>query len=168
MKKSLVTLLILFTLFSPKIWAADFNSFELFWPVSAGSVAGDVVYPLKELKEKVRMLLIFSDLKKADFLIVLSEKRLLEAEKLLIDKKSDSNAKKTLESGQKNRNRILEIIKKAQQNKEYVQDTKNVFIKSLEKQKLLLMDLETRVSDDQKQLIKDDSQNLSSILEQLL
>lgn len=67
----------------------EISSFEMFWPVVAGRTKGDSVYFLKTLKEKVRGLLIFGKAQKADYLVFLSVKRVVESEKLLMSGKKD-------------------------------------------------------------------------------
>jgi hypothetical protein len=75
----------------------EVSSFELFWPVSAGKTMGDSLYSLKILKEQVRGVLIFGAAQKSDYLVFLSTKRVVEAEKLLSDGKNDL-ATKTLDT----------------------------------------------------------------------
>lgn len=87
---------------------AEVNSFELFWPLVAGKVPGDSLYSLKRLKENARGSLIFSPIKKAEYLAFLATKRVLEAEKLANDGRSDL-AKKAL-------NQALSDIKKSDNN----------------------------------------------------
>ena len=65
--------------------AAEVNSFELFWPISAGKTTASKMYSLKLWKENLRGSLIFSKARKVDYLIFLSVKRLVEAEALLVD-----------------------------------------------------------------------------------
>ena len=67
----------------------EVNSFELFWPVVAGKTRGDSLYSLKRLKEKVMGIFVFGHAKKADYQISLATKRVVEAEKLLLDGKEE-------------------------------------------------------------------------------
>lgn len=67
------------------------DSYDLFWPISAGRVMGDPLYFLKSLKESLRELLVFGDYKKAEYNITLAEKRLLESEYLFKVKKDFEN-----------------------------------------------------------------------------
>ena len=76
--------------------AAKVNSFELFWPISAGKTMASKIYTLKLWKENLRGSLIFSKARKADYLTFLSVKRLIEAEALFADGKNDL-ANKTLD-----------------------------------------------------------------------
>lgn len=66
----------------------EINSFEMFWPLVAGKTVDDgFVYPLKKLKENFRGMLIFGRVQKADYLVFLATKRVLEAEKLIKENK---------------------------------------------------------------------------------
>src|SRR3989344_5183162 len=99
MKKIWITIFVLsFLLFNLKGVAAVANSYELFWPVVAGKVKGDSLYPVKLLKEKVRAFFIFDSGAKAEYFSFLSTKRLVEFEKLALVDKDLDNAAKTLVS----------------------------------------------------------------------
>ena len=67
----------------------EIKSVELFWPVVAGKTMGDPLYFLKSAKEKVRGWFISGKAKKADYEMLLATKRVVEAEKLLMDGKED-------------------------------------------------------------------------------
>jgi len=71
------------------------SSFELFWPIVAGKTEGNSLYFVKTLKEGLRGKLIFGSAQKADYSIFLATKRVVEAEKLILEGKSDL-AEKTL------------------------------------------------------------------------
>lgn len=89
MKKSLVALLVLLVVGTTSV-SATVNSYELFYPMVAGkTVADGFVYKLKILKENIRGSLIFGPTQKANYNVYLATKRLLEAEKLLVEKKDD-------------------------------------------------------------------------------
>lgn len=75
----------------------EINSFELFWPVSAGKTMGESLYSLKTIKEQLRGALIFGKAQKSDYQVFLSTKRILEAEKLINEEKNDL-ALRTLQS----------------------------------------------------------------------
>lgn len=62
---------------------ASMTTYELFWPIVAGKVPGDRLYSLKIWRDKFIGLLIFSNLKKSEYLKNLANKRLVETEKLL-------------------------------------------------------------------------------------
>lgn len=73
--------------------ATPINSFEYFWPLTAGRTMDQSGYFLKQLKEKIRGVLIFGTSSKAKYNVTLTTKRVLEAEKLLDDVKMDYAAK---------------------------------------------------------------------------
>ena len=72
---------------TPSASVAD--SFDLFWPLSAGKTESDSFYSLKLLKEQVRGWFILGDVRKADYEVLLGTKRVLEAEKLLKEGKTN-------------------------------------------------------------------------------
>lgn len=92
--------------------SATVNSFELFWPISAGRTEGDSLYSLKLLKEKIGGFLAFGNTKKADYAVLLGTKRVLEAEKLLKDGKINL-ALKTLDKADSELNSAYAYVKKA-------------------------------------------------------
>jgi len=95
MKKVLLLMVLILVVGVSSVKAVD--SYELFWPMVAGKTTADgFVYKLKILKEDVRGYLIFGPVQKADYHVFRAAKRLLEAEKLLLDKK-DSLAQTTLD-----------------------------------------------------------------------
>jgi len=86
MKKVLLLMVLILVVGVSSVKAVD--SYELFWPMVAGKTTADgFVYKLKILKEDVRGYLIFGPVQKADYHVFRAAKRLLEAEKLLLDKK---------------------------------------------------------------------------------
>lgn len=102
---SIVLVVVVFLVFSSSSISAketpvptpvvEVSSFELFWPVVAGKTMGDSFYFVKSLKENIRGKLIFGPAQKADYSIFLATKRIVEAEKLILEGKSDL-AEKTL------------------------------------------------------------------------
>lgn len=71
------------------------SSYELFYPVVAGKIPGDALYPLKTLREWFVDKLIFNKIKNSDYHLVLSKKRLVETE-ALIAKPDYTRANKTI------------------------------------------------------------------------
>lgn len=69
------------------------GSYGLFWPLTAGKTMEDPLYFFKRWKEDFGGLFIFDNARKADYEVMLSTKRILEAEKLLMEKKEASVAK---------------------------------------------------------------------------
>ena len=90
--------------------AQEINSFELFWPLSAGKTLESNVYWLKQAKENLRGALIFGPAPKTNYDVFLATKRLLEAEKLLKENKDDL-ANRTLDLGLQ---RLVEAKAKAE------------------------------------------------------
>lgn len=97
--------------------ASEVNSFELFWPISAGKTMGDSLYFLKTLKENLRGMIIFGNPEKADYAILLATKRSVEAEKLIGEGKTDL-ANKTLEAASHQIDSAQQAISQAISNKE--------------------------------------------------
>jgi hypothetical protein len=99
------------------------NSFELFWPISAGKVEGERFYSIKLLKEKIRGKLIFGSAQKFEYEIKIGTKRVIEAEKLLNENKI-SEAKKTL--GRSNQQFVSALSRiKLDTTLSFSQDTEN-------------------------------------------
>lgn len=146
---------------------AKVNSYELFFPITAGKVMGESWYFLKSFKEGLRELLIFSDLKKADYSITMSEKRLVEAEKLYLDKKDFVNGKKSLAASQKRREQALGFVNKISKDDSGLPNLKNRFVSSLEKQRALLQYIITQVSKEEGSTIDENLSQLNTILAKL-
>lgn len=126
------------------------NSYELFWPITAGKVMGDSLYPLKLLKENLREALIFSEVKKVDYNLKLSEKRLVEAEYLLLQKKDYGNGNKTLEEAKKKRDKVLSLVKSVKAKNVQVDDLENRISYSFNNQKALLVSIISKLPDQEK------------------
>lgn len=141
------------------------NSFELFWPISAGKVAGESMYSLKILKENVRGMFIFNAGKKVDYLITLAQKRTVEVEKLYLDKKDYTNAEETLRVLQdKWTDTTAAITKVDEQDQSGLEGT---FKTSLEKERALLQYLVTQVPTENSQPLNDTLQKLNETLASL-
>lgn len=74
---------------SPSAIPEKVDSYNLFWPLSAGKTESDSLYALKLFKETVEGWFVFGDSKKVDYAILLGTKRVLEAEKLLMEGKNE-------------------------------------------------------------------------------
>lgn len=146
--------------------ASNVNSYELFFPITAGKVAGNSLYFLKLLKENLREMLIFSDLKKSEYNITLSEKRIVESEKLLLDKKDYENGPKTLETAAKKWQQALNYLNSAKEQEGY-NNVRAKFNSSLEKQRLLLQYIMIQVPPEQKTILNETVNKLNSIFSQL-
>ncbi len=101
------------------------SSYELFYPVVAGKIPGDKFYELKSFKESFIGKLIFSSTKKADYHLVLSKKRLVEAEDQIIKNKDFSEIDKSLTGVIEEITKAIEISKKSKGNNEQFQDIIN-------------------------------------------
>lgn len=69
--------------------SAKINSFELFWPIVPGKTMNESFYFLKDFKENLRAMFIFGSAQRADYEVMLSVKRILEAEKLYSQNNTD-------------------------------------------------------------------------------
>lgn len=141
------------------------NSFELFWPVSAGRVMGDKLYTFKILKENLRGVFIFNDLKKAEYNITLSEKRTVEAEKLFLVNKDTVNGINTLSEAQKKRETALDLIMESKSKN--TSDVKSRMINSFKNQKLLLEFMPTEIPEGQKSAVEENITSINNILKKL-
>jgi len=146
---------------------STFNSFEKFWPVTAGKVMGDSLYFLKTLKEDLRGLLYFSDLKKGDYNMTLSEKRLVEAEKLYLEKKDSANGQKSLQASQEKREKALSLRDKAKSQGRNTTELTNRLKYSFNNQSSLLKKMESMTEGDTNSQITNNLQSLESLLQKL-
>lgn len=87
----------------------EVNSFELFWPLVAGKTKAQKYYSLKLFKENLRGSLIFGKFQKADYILFLTTKRLLEAEKLA-DSDDKKNSLETFDMASDNLKKIEQIF----------------------------------------------------------
>lgn len=111
------------------------DTYTAFWPITAGRVRGDRLYFVKNLKETLRGFFTFGDFKKADYKLTLSEKRVVEAEKLYLQNNDYKNGLVSLEEGTNKRTEAVEHYKKAENLGRYVADMKNRLKDSLAKQR---------------------------------
>lgn len=143
------------------------DSYSLFWPLSAGKTMGDSLYSLKLLRERIGGLFKFGDSRKSEYNVTLSEKRLLEAEKLFIQKKDYKNGIITLEEAKNKRHIALDYIKSAEKNNNQPDRAKGTFVNSLNNQGKLLRYLESIVPDDQKKLFSQSLEDIDSLLSEI-
>ena len=87
------------------------SSYELFYPIVAGKVPGDSWYSLKMLREKFVALLLFDNDKKIDYHTSLSKKRLVEGEKLIVEKKNYALGIKSLENSVRESEKVWSLVK---------------------------------------------------------
>ena len=159
-------------IFSGKVLAQEseivtVNSYELFWPITAGKVMGEQFYFLKSLKENIREMFIFSDLKKAEHNMTLSEKRTVESEKLFIESKDYQNGKLSLQNAQQKREMAINFLEKAQEEGKNTIEQKNRIVSSFERQRELLNYLSTQVPGQERGVIDENISKLNSVLSAL-
>lgn len=123
------------------------SSYELFWPLVAGKTADDPLYFLKLFKEQVRGWLIFGAAQKADFQMMLSTKRVLEAEKLL-QRGRDDLAIKTLDKAISQISSARTNLDKAQKSGKGFQPIKTNLINQLANLNNFLPNLAAQSSSD--------------------
>lgn len=129
------------------------STYELFWPITAGRTMNDSSYWIKGLKESLRGLIIFGDLKKASYNLELSDKRMVEAEKLFIDIKNYQNGKKTLDEAKLKRDQALKLLMDADKSKKPIGNTVLRFKSSLDRQKILLESIRPKVPQEHQESI---------------
>lgn len=123
--------------------------YALFWPVVPGTTVADGMFWAKQLKEGFSGMFTFGSVNKAGYEIELSEKRLVEANKLVEDK-DYSNALKSLKLNKQNREEAVKLQKKAREEKADANELTLKLGKSLEKQQKALAYLATQFPEDQK------------------
>lgn len=123
--------------------------YAVFWPVVPGTTVADSMFWFKQLKEGLGGIFKFSTISKAEYQIGISEKRLVEANKLITNK-DYPNALKSINLNSDARQRALELKKKAVEEKANTLELTNKLVKSLENQEKALAYLSTQLPEDQK------------------
>lgn len=149
---------------SPSPTPTPVNSYALFWPITAGRVMSDQLYFLKSLKEQLREMFIFSDIKKAEYNVTLSEKRTVEAEKLFLINQDYSYGKQSLDVAQAKRGKAQDLLMEAQEKGRNVVDLNKIMVSSFERQRELLSYIETQVPEEQKSVLSESIDKLNSLL----
>lgn len=122
------------------------NSYELFWPITAGRTTGDTLFLLKRAKEGVREFLIFSKYRKADYNMTLATKRLVEGEKLFIENDT-KNAQKSLEMSLEKLTKAKGLMAEVESNGQDPTDLRNALNSTVEKHVRLVEYLATMYAD---------------------
>jgi len=145
----------------------EINSFEVFWPIVAGKTTDSPLYFLKTLKESLRGMLILGNVQKADYNVLLSVKRTVEAEKL-INEGNSKDAIKTI-------NRAIKKVEKAKINsqkgleaKEDFEDIGQAMVDRLKNISILAKNLASKSDEETAnnlQELSNVSQNLADYLE---
>jgi hypothetical protein len=133
--------------------AQTVDVYSLFWPIVPGKTVADSMFWVKQLKETFSGMFSFGNVNKSKYQIDLSEKRLVEAYKLIQDK-DYANAQKSLDLNKAARDEALKLKKKAIEEKADALELTNRLVKSLENQEKALMFLATQLPDDQKAKIQ--------------
>ena len=128
---------------------------------------GNSLYGLKSFKESLRGFFIFGELKKANYNIELSNKRVVEAEKLYLENKDSTNGKKSLESAKERRDEARKLITEAQQKKRSIGVTVDRFKDSLNRQELLLNQMWEKVTDEGRKSIEESIENIKSQISEI-
>lgn len=93
--------------------ATPTNSFELFWPLTAGKTRADAGYRFKIFKEELRKMFIIDSSARADYQIFLATKRLIEAENLW-KRKNNKEATDSLKESYKSISEAKSEIEKSE------------------------------------------------------
>lgn len=138
------------------------SSYEMFYPIVAGKLPGESTYFLKTIREWIAGKLIFNQNSQADFHLTLSQKRLVESEKL-VEKKDYEKAIKNLRNVVNEFKKSVEITKAIDKNKGNTKDLKNTLPREALKQTTLLQNLSTQVPENYKQTFIDTANQISDI-----
>lgn len=149
---------------SPSPTVVPVDSYKLFWPITAGKVMGDSMYFLKTFKENLREMLIFSELKKTEYNMTLSEKRTVEAEKLFMVVKDFKNGKASLDAAQVKREKAVNLLGQAKDKGRNITDVKNRLVSSFERQRDLLNYISPQVPEEQKAVLSENASKLDFLL----
>jgi hypothetical protein len=133
--------------------------YAVFWPIVPGTTVADSSFFFKQLKEGLSGMFKFSTLSKADYQIGISEKRLVEASKL-IESKDYANGLKSISLNEDARKSALELKKKAVEEKADTLELTNKLVKSFENQQKALIYLATQLPEDQKSKLDQILKNL--------
>lgn len=152
---------------SPSPNPENVTSYELFWPVTAGKVMGDSLYSVKTLKENVRGWLIFGNYKKSEYSLLLSEKRLVEAEKLITVNKDEANAIKTLAELTKQQDSAVTNFQKARDTGIDVYGLQQRIINSFDNQILILKKTSPQATETERNTMDQDISRLTALIAQI-
>lgn len=132
----------------------------VFWPIVPGTTVADPLFFLKQLKESFGGFFKSGNINQSGYQIELSEKRLVEANKL-VENQDFSNALKSFRMNESNRNEAVRLKKKAVEEKTDVNELTLKLVKSLENQQKALAYLSTQFPEDQHPEIDEMVNNLT-------
>lgn len=127
----------------------EIDVYAVFWPIVPGKTVADSMFWAKQLKENFSGFFSFGAINQSKYQIELSEKRLVEANKLF-DDKDYSNAQKSLDLNKNHRDEAIILLKKARDEKRKVDELSGRLVTSLENQEKVLKFLLTKLPGDQK------------------
>jgi len=143
------------------------SSYDLFWPVVAGKVPGDTLYFLKGLKEKISELVIFSDIRKSDFNLTLSKKRLVETEKLLLERQDYDRAEKHIALSLQKLERAISLYNNATERGQQTNDLKNAIQALGERESKFLEVLAGKIPEEKRQTFMNTAQEMKNVVENI-
>jgi hypothetical protein len=128
--------------------------YALFWPVVPGTTIADSMFWAKQLKEAFGGFFKSGNIDQSGYQIELSEKRLVEANKLVEDK-DYSNALKSLKLNKSHRDEAVRLLKQAREEEEDANELTGKISKSLEKQKDALAYIASQLPEDEKKQVNE-------------
>ena len=132
---------------------------SLFWPIVPGTTVADGTFFLKQIKEAFSGMMKFNNIDKAEYNVELSEKRIVEANKL-VEEKDFANALKSLEMSAGKREEAIELKRKSLEAGDDVLELVNKMVPSFEKQKQVLTFFSLTMPADQKAIVDEQLKNI--------
>ncbi len=132
---------------------------SIFWPIVPGTTVADGTFFLKQIKEAFTGMMKFGNIDKAFYHVELSEKRIVEANKLIENQDYD-NALKSLGMSEEQRQTAINLKKKAAEAQEDTLELVNKMVASFEKQKQVLEYFSVAMPADQKAQVDEDIKNI--------
>lgn len=132
---------------------------SLFWPIVPGTTVADGTFFLKQIKEAFSGMMKFNNIDKAEYNVELSEKRIVEANKLIAEK-DFGNALKSLEMSAGKREEAIELKRKSLEAGDDVLELVNRMVPSFEKQKQVLQYFSVAMPADQKTVVDEQLKNI--------
>lgn len=132
---------------------------SIFWPIVPGTTVADGTFFFKQIKEAFSAMMKFNSIDKAKYYVELSEKRIVEANKLIADK-DFANALKSLQMSEDQRKTAIDLKRKAVEGKEDTLELVNEMVDSFEKQKQVLAFFSVSMPAEQKASVDEDLKNI--------
>lgn len=128
------------------------NTYELFWPITAGKLPGDKFYRLKVWRDKLVGYLFFDKVKKSEYLKQLANKRLVEAENLLTLERYPFFSE-TIQISGNNLERGLNLFSSAAKTERRLW-LRAEYVKDLQKHLIVLGRMAGKAQEEQKEIIE--------------